>query len=216
MRAAAFLVASVAGASVPGVPDSVGYLSTTHTIPTPLDNRTNGTGAATRYSLMLEGCCGWSTYNLSAPQLLHTEIDPEGSALFDLSFTYDKLYDFFGGDDAGKISWWWAEYTHGVRYCVEGDGEKLFLAACDDDDRGPQTFERRGGSLAHRASGTCLHVDGDMVCSGQKSSGCIFLEGPASLRACTGRAAQLWDFPRRAPGLDAALAAIANGTRAEP
>jgi len=144
MRTAAFLVASVAGASVPGVPDSVGYLSTTHTIPTPLDNRTNGTGAATRYSLMLEGCCGWGTYNLSAPQLLHTEIDPEGSALFDLSFTYDKLYDFFGGDDAGKISWWWAEYTHGVRYCVEGDGEKLFLAACDDDDRGPQTFDRRG------------------------------------------------------------------------
>jgi hypothetical protein len=99
---------------------------------------------------------------------------------------------------------------------VEGDGEKLFLAACDDDDRGPQTFERKGGSLAHRASGKCLHVDGDMVCSGQKSSGCIFLEGPASLRACTGRAAQLWDFPRRAPGLDAALAAIVNETRAEP
>ena len=66
MRTAAFLVASVAGASVPGVPDSVGYLSTTHTIPTPLDDRTNGTGAATRYSLMLEGCCGWGDYNLPA------------------------------------------------------------------------------------------------------------------------------------------------------
>ena len=46
----------VAAVAVPGVPDSVGYLSSAFEIETPLDNRTGG--YTSRYSFMLEGCCG--------------------------------------------------------------------------------------------------------------------------------------------------------------
>lgn len=107
---------AAASASVPGVPDSVGFLSSGIPIDSPLDNRTGHAGGPTRYSIMLEGCCGWGTYNLTAPMLLHTEIEPAAlGANFELDFTFDKLYDFFGGGTtSGRITWWWAALTHKI------------------------------------------------------------------------------------------------------
>ena len=204
----------VAAVAVPGVPDSVGYLSSAFEIETPLDNRTGG--YPSRYSFMLEGCCGWGTYNVSAPMLLHTEIDPKG-AIFEADFTYDKLYDFFGGGSRGLISWWWAEKTHGEKLCVAGVGAELYLRACDETDAQQQFAYRArggGGHVVHLASGGYVQAGSgaDFVCSGKASSGCVFLEGPMSLAACDDAAAgQLWLAPRRPDGLDDVLKNISGG-----
>ena len=106
----------LAAATVPGVPDSVGFLSSWSRIATALDNRTGHSGGATRYSIMLQGCCDWDSYNLTAPMQLHAEIEPTALGKdFELDFTYDKLYDFFGGGTtSGRITWWWAALTHKI------------------------------------------------------------------------------------------------------
>lgn len=218
----------LAAATVPGVPNSVGFLSSWSRIATALDNRTGHSGGATRYSIMLQGCCDWDSYNLTAPMQLHAEIEPTALGKdFELDFTYDKLYDFFGGAAEGAIKWWWAEATRGVAFCITGVGADLVLKECDrEDPRQIFAWEEApagGRALVHESSGACVEqpASSAFYCSGKASSGCEFLQGPLALAPCAyappGRSppqpapAQLWDAPARPEGLDAALAAIVGG-----
>lgn len=203
--------------AVPGVPDSVGYLSSAYVINTPLDNR-SAVSQATRYSFMLEGCCNWDDYNLSAPVLLHTEINPYDEG-FEADFTYDKLYNFFDGEADGQISWWWAQVVHGKKLCLKAVETKLYLATCDATDLGQNFGYKHDGEghIVHLSSGKCVEQPAGAAfhCSGKASSGCEFLEGPLNLADCDSDdpgQSQLWLAPRRPAGLGDILEKIANGT----
>ena len=199
--------------SVPGVADSMGFISSSSTISSPLDNKT-GSGGPVRYSFMLEGCCDWDSCNLSAPMLLHTEIATT-TDYYELDFTYDKLYDFFGGAASGLITWWWAEQTHGAAYCVKsGDavGGPLFLDNCIDGNADQVFATSTGGvgpgafAIIHKASGPCVQASAAARCSGAASSHCEFLEREMTLQVCEDDLpSQLWLAPRRVKGLDDAL-----------